>query len=30
MVLRQLGYRGVFPTGSRTEEIVTFIRENVK
>jgi len=30
MVLRQLGYRGVFPTGSRTDEIVTFIRENVK
>ena len=30
MVLRQLGYRGVFPTGSRTEEIVAFIRENLK
>jgi methylmalonyl-CoA mutase C-terminal domain/subunit len=30
MVLRQLGYRGVFPTGSRTDDIVTFIRENVK
>ena len=30
MVLRQLGYRGVFPTGSRTEEIVSFIRENIK
>ena len=30
LVLRQLGYRGVFPTGSRTEEIVAFIRENVK
>jgi methylmalonyl-CoA mutase C-terminal domain/subunit len=30
MVLRQLGYRGVFPTGSRTEDIVSFIRENVK
>jgi methylmalonyl-CoA mutase C-terminal domain/subunit len=30
MVLRQLGYRGVFPTGSRTDEIVAFIRENVK
>jgi methylmalonyl-CoA mutase C-terminal domain/subunit len=30
MVLRQLGYRGVFPTGSRTGEIVSFIRENVK
>jgi methylmalonyl-CoA mutase C-terminal domain/subunit len=30
MVLRQLGFRGVFPTGSRTDEIVSFIRENVK
>lgn len=30
MVLRQLGYRGVFPTGSRTEDIVAFIRENVR
>jgi methylmalonyl-CoA mutase C-terminal domain/subunit len=30
MVLRQLGYRGVFPTGSRTEDIVSFIQENVK
>lgn len=30
MVLKQLGFRGVFPTGSRTEDIVTFIRENVK
>lgn len=30
MVLRQLGFRGVFPTGSRTEDIVAFIRENVK
>ena len=30
LVLRQLGYRGVFPTGSRTEEIVSFIRENLK
>jgi methylmalonyl-CoA mutase, C-terminal domain len=29
-VLRQLGYRGVFATGSRTQEIVAFIRENVK
>ncbi len=28
--LRQLGYRGVFPTGSRTDDIVSFIRENVK
>jgi methylmalonyl-CoA mutase, C-terminal domain len=30
MVLRQLGYRGVFPTGSRTDEIVSFIREHVR
>ncbi len=30
MVLRQLGYRGVFPTGSRTDQIVSFIREHVK
>ena len=30
MVLKQLGFRGVFPTGSRTEDIVTFIKENVK
>ena len=30
MVLRQLGFRGVFPTGSRTEDIVNFIKENVK
>ena len=30
MVLRQLGFRGVFPTGTRTDEIVTFIRENVR
>ncbi len=30
MVLRQLGYRGVFPTGSRTGDIVSFIRENVR
>ena len=30
MVLRQLGFRGVFPTGSRTADIVAFIRENVK
>ncbi len=30
MVLRQLGYRGVFPTASRTEEIVSFIKENVQ
>jgi methylmalonyl-CoA mutase, C-terminal domain len=30
MVLRQLGFRGVFPTGTRCEHIVSFIRENVK
>jgi methylmalonyl-CoA mutase C-terminal domain/subunit len=30
MALRQLGFRGVFPTGSRTADIVSFIRENVK
>jgi methylmalonyl-CoA mutase C-terminal domain/subunit len=30
MVLKQLGFRGVFPTGSRTEDIVSFIKENVK
>lgn len=30
MVLRQLGFRGVFPTGSRTEDILSFIRENVR
>jgi methylmalonyl-CoA mutase, C-terminal domain len=30
MVLRQLGFRGVFPTGTRTADIVSFIRENVK
>jgi methylmalonyl-CoA mutase C-terminal domain/subunit len=30
MVLRQLGFRGVFPTGSKTDEIVAFIRENVR
>lgn len=30
MVLRQLGFRGVFPTGSHTGDIVSFIRENVK
>lgn len=30
MVLKQLGFRGVFPTGTRTEDIVTFIKENVK
>lgn len=30
MVLRQLGFRGVFPTGSHTGDIVSFIQENVK
>ncbi len=30
MVLRQLGYRGVFPTGSRTDDIVSFIRDHVR
>lgn len=30
MVLRQLGFRGVFPTGSNTDTIVSFIRENVR
>lgn len=30
MVLRQLGFRGVFPTGSHTADIVSFIQENVK
>jgi len=30
LVLRQLGYRGVFATGSRTQDIVSFIRENMK
>jgi len=30
MVLRQLGFRGVFPTGTRTDAIVSFIREYVK
>lgn len=30
MVLRQLGFRGVFPTGSHTGDVVSFIRENVK
>jgi len=30
MVLRQLGYRGVFPTGSRTDDIVAFIRDHVR
>ena len=30
MILKQLGYRGVFPTGSRTDDIVSFIRENAR
>jgi methylmalonyl-CoA mutase C-terminal domain/subunit len=30
MVLRQLGFTGVFPTGTRTGDIVSFIRENLK
>ncbi len=30
MVLRQLGFRGVFPTGTKVGEIVDYIRENVK
>jgi methylmalonyl-CoA mutase C-terminal domain/subunit len=30
MALRQLGYRGIFPTGSRTDDIISFIRENVR
>jgi methylmalonyl-CoA mutase C-terminal domain/subunit len=30
MVLRQLGFAGVFPTGTRTDDIVSFIWENVK
>lgn len=30
MVLRQLGFRGVFPTGSHTADIVSFIQENMK
>ncbi len=30
LILKQLGYRGVFPTGSRTDDIVSFIRENVR
>lgn len=28
LALRQLGFRGVFPTASRTADIVAFIREN--
>ena len=30
MVLRQLGFSGVFPTGSRTGDVVSFIREKLK
>lgn len=30
MVLRQLGFRGVFPTGTKVGDIVAFIRENVQ
>jgi methylmalonyl-CoA mutase C-terminal domain/subunit len=30
IALRQLGFRGVFPTGSHTGDIISFIRENVK
>lgn len=30
MVLRQLGFKGVFPTGSHTDHIVSFIREHVQ
>jgi methylmalonyl-CoA mutase C-terminal domain/subunit len=30
MMLKQLGYRGVFSTGSHTDDIVAFIRENAK
>jgi len=30
MVLRQLGFKGVFPTGARTGDIVSFMMENVK
>ena len=28
--LRELGFRGVFPTGSRLDEIVRFVKENVQ
>ena len=28
--LRALGFKGVFPTGSKLDDIVGFIRENVK
>ena len=30
MVLRQLGFRGVFPTGTKVGDIVAFIRDNVR
>ncbi|MEW5888098.1 MAG: cobalamin B12-binding domain-containing protein [Pseudomonadota bacterium] len=28
--LRRLGFKGIFPTGSRLDDIVNFIREHVK
>ena len=28
--LRALGFKGIFPTGSKFDDIVTFIRENVR
>jgi methylmalonyl-CoA mutase C-terminal domain/subunit len=28
--LRALGFKGIFPTGSKFDAIVTFIRENVR
>jgi methylmalonyl-CoA mutase C-terminal domain/subunit len=28
--LRELGFRGIFPTGSRLDEIVRFVKENVQ
>ena len=28
--LRALGFKGIFPTGSRFDDIVTFIRDNVR
>ena len=28
--LRSLGFKGIFPTGSKFDDIVTFIRENVR
>lgn len=30
MILRQLGFHGVFPTGSPTGDVVSFIREHLK